>query len=344
MCYWQRDIVVMTMKKKIELPLLEPMYSTYHHQAPGTAIIERNPSIRNWYLNQVMILNCSRKFLTGYTSPELNIVDAHWKENPYFHKSKHSIRFYNGYVHPIIRNMIDAGYYVFFSGIDDYYVQGKTWYHERHFCHDGMICGYNRENKTYCIYAYDNNWVYRKFWTPQKAFDAGRRAMFREGIYGKLYGLLPKDDRISFDPQAALSKICEYLDSDMDKYPENGEGKIYGIVVQEYIAKYLDKLLDGSIPYERIDGRIFRLIWEHKKAMLERIILIEQSYGYPDSISSRYRNVVTYANQMRMLYASHLVKRRDSVLVSIRKMLIELIQSEYRLLSELTYDVRGGKQ
>ena len=40
-------------KKKIELPLVEPLYSTYHYQGPGTAVLVNNPSIRNWYLNQV---------------------------------------------------------------------------------------------------------------------------------------------------------------------------------------------------------------------------------------------------------------------------------------------------
>ena len=78
------------------------------------------------------------------------------------------MQFMKGYIHPLIRNLLDAGYYVCFVGVDDYYVKGKSWYKERHVNHDGAICGYNQEDKTYCLYSYDSNWVYRKFWTTQK--------------------------------------------------------------------------------------------------------------------------------------------------------------------------------
>ena len=73
------------------------------------------------------------------------------------------MRFIKGYVHPIIREFINNGYYVFYWGIDDYYLEGKSFYKERHFNHDGLICGYDQNNKTYQIYAYDQKWIYRQF-------------------------------------------------------------------------------------------------------------------------------------------------------------------------------------
>ena len=76
----------MKKQKKIELPLVEPLYSTFHNQGVGTAILAENPSIRNWYLNQVMILTCTRKFLNGYTAPQIDIAEASWHINPYLDK------------------------------------------------------------------------------------------------------------------------------------------------------------------------------------------------------------------------------------------------------------------
>ena len=58
------------------------------------------------------------------------------------------------------------------------------------------------------------------------------------------------------------------MESDLEKFPENGEGNVRGLVVHTYLAKYLDMLYDGSISYERMDRRVFRLIWEHKKECL----------------------------------------------------------------------------
>lgn len=325
----------------IELPLLEPLYSTYHHQGIATAILAGNPSILNWYLSQIMILTCTRRFLTGYTSPEVSIADSTFGENPYLDKKWYPMQFLGGHINTVIRRLLDAGYYVYFSGIDDYYIEGKSWYHERHFSHDGCICGYNRADKTYSVYAYDQNWIYRRFSVTQKSFDAGRRAMCREGKYGFIGGFRPKDEQIAFSHATALQKIEEYLDSTMEKYPPTSQGVVYGIVVHDYLAKYIGKLYDGSVPYERMDRRVFRLIWDHKKVMLTRIRLIEEALSLDDGVSCAYRSVVREADNCRMLYAAHHLRRRDALLPLIRDKLLALKAREEALLKELLQKAKG---
>lgn len=331
----------MKTKKKVELPLVEPIYSTYHYQGDGSAVLVNNPSIQNWYLNQVLMLTCTRKFLNGFTTPEISIADSSWYLNPHLDKKLYNMQFLKGHIHGVIRNLLDAGYYVYFSGADDYYIKGKSWYHEKHFNHDGCICGYDQENKTYCIYAYDQNWIYQKFWTSQKCFDRGVKAMFEKGFFGNIYGIKPKEEKITFSANTALKKISEYLDSTMDKYPETDQGTVVGIAVHDYIAKYVEKLYDGSIPYERMDRRIFRMIWEHKKVMLERIKLIENDLSIGSKISDAYNTVVREANNIRMLYASHHMKRKDSVLPIIKKKLLSLKALEQKLLEELLNNTKG---
>ena len=331
------------MKKKIELPLVEPLYSTYHYQGPGTAVLVNNPSNRNWYLNQVMILTCTRKFLNGFTTPEIGMAESSWNANPCFDKKWYGMQFLEGHVHFVIRKLLDEGYYVCFSGIDDYYVERKSWYHERHFNHDGCICGYDQENKTYCIYSYDRNWIYHKFWTTQKSFDAGRKALFKKKQYGSICGIKPKGDQIVFSHETALKKIAEYLDSNLEKYPETAEGTVSGIVVHDYIAKYVGKLYDGSIPYEKMDRRVFRMIWEHKKVMLERIKLIEDALSLDHSLSDAYKSVVREADNCRMLYAAHHMKQRNSVLPMIQKKLLSLKEKEKEILEQLLEATKGDE-
>ena len=135
--------------------------------------------------------------MTGFTSPEIRIENYSFN-NPHFEIKWIPMQFLKGYVNSVIRNLIDSGYYVYFTGVDDYYVEGKSWYKERHFSHDGTICGYNQSDKTYCMYCYDSGWVFQKFWTSQKSFNKGRTAMFAEGVYGCLCGIKPKQDRIEF--------------------------------------------------------------------------------------------------------------------------------------------------
>lgn len=324
------------MKKKIELPLVEPMYSTYHGQGPCVAISTLNPTIRNWYLNQIMNLTCSKKFLNGFTTPEINVVNSSWTANPFIEKIWITMRFTKGYINPIIREMLNERYYVCFGGIDDYYVKGKSWYHERHFDHDGMICGYNQNDKTYCIYAYDSDWQYKKFWTSQSSFNAGRISSMKNDVPGCICGIKVKNEKVDFSPEAIYDNLNRYLDSDLGKYPFDGEGVVYGSVVHTYISAYVMRLYRGEIPYERMDRRVFRLIWEHKKVMLERIIKVEEALHFDNTLSEKYRPLVKEADAMRMLYASHHMKRRDSVLPIISDKLLRLEKTEREILTELT--------
>lgn len=331
----------MSKQKKVELTLSPPLYSTYHNQGSIAGALADNPSIRNWYLNKVLMLSCTRRFLQGRTTPELGIVDSGIYANPYVDRKWYSMEHLGGHIGYAIRNLIDEGYCVFFVGIDDYYVEGKSWYHERHFNHDGCICGYDQENKSFCLYSYGKDWVYQKFWVSQKSFDNGRKAMAKKGTFGSICGVRAKKDNVLFSASEALTSISEYLDSTMDKYPETEEGTVLGIVVLDYLALYIKKLIDGIIPHDKIDRRIFRLIWEHKKVMLERIQCVEQQLGMDSRLSNEYMPVVSEANTMRMLYASHVLKRRDSLLPTIRNKLVSLKESEQKILCNLIDETKG---
>ena len=104
---------------------------------------------------------------------------------------------------------------------------------------------------------------------------------------------------------------------------------------------YIEKLMDGSIPYERMDHRLFRLIWEHKVFMLERLQKVEEVLGFDCETSQNYAPLVSKANGMRMMYASHHRKRRDSVLPVLRQNLLSLKDDEQKLLTQFTDKMRG---
>lgn len=324
--------MVMKMKKKIELPLIEPLYSTYHGQAPATSIIVNNPSIRNFYLNEALVLKCSRKFLSGFTTPEVDINRSDFFCCPYFDRKFFSMRHLKRCTNAVIRELLNDGYYVYFGNVDDYYIKGKSWYKERHAPHDGLICGYNQEDKTFCMYAYDQNWICQKFWTPQKSFDAARKSMFKQCIFGNIWAVKPKSDPVEFNVRTALNNMRQHLGSSMRSYPKKGEGNVFGMAVHDYIAMYIDKLYNGSVPYERKDRRIFRLIWEHKKTMLECMEKIEAILNLDHKSSSAYKEIAREADNIRMLYASYIMRRRDSVLPIIRAKLINIKNRERVLL------------
>lgn len=165
--------------------------------------------------------------------------------------------------------------------------------------------------------------------------------MQKKGIYTQICGIKPLQDEVNFSPQTALETIAKYIDTSSEKYSDNGQGYAYGIIVHDYVAEYIGELFDGSIAYEKKDRRIFRLIWEHKKVLLECIMNIEKSFDMGKCISYRYAHLVSESDAIRMLYASYVIKQRDSVLPIIQKKLLTLKAKEERLLKELLEKTGG---
>lgn len=323
------------MNKRVELPIYEPIYKTYQFQGSGSAIIDDNNSIRNWYLNEIMLLKCARTFLKGSSTPGIGIENSSLMSNPYLEKTKFPLSYLKGCTHQMIRNFIDLGYYVYFCDVDDYYIKNKSLYKKRHLYHDGLICGYDKSDRTYCIYSYDRNWVYRKFWTPQICFTNGCKSSIKNNITVNFVIIKAKTQNVDFSLGKVYENLMKYLDSSIEKYPFDGEGTVLGIVVHTYIAEYIMKLFRGEILYRFTDWRILRLIWEHKKFMLERIIKVEKFLELDRTLSERYKTVVKEADNIRMLYASHRIKRRDSVLLSISQKLLNIEKKEREILTQL---------
>ena len=328
------------MKRSVQLPIVSPIYSTYHSQGSASAIFKDNPSVSNWYYNEVMMLRCNTKFLSGYTSPEINIEKSTFGSNPNIERIWTPTDFVGGYIHAVIHNMLDKGYYVVFYGVDDFYIKGKSWYKELHAYHDGLICGYDRNDDTYTIFAYDSNWIYRVFKVSKKDFDKGVRSAIRNGKQIGLNALKPKLEEITLDVNKVCENIGEYLDSTLEKFQPDEHETVYGTVVHDYIGMYLDRLFDGTIPYGRIDKRVFRMIWEHKKVMYERMVAVEKELGIDNELSVRYKSVVKQADNMRMLYASHTLKQRNSVLPVIKEKLMSVKESEKQILTEFVEKVK----
>ena len=74
------------MNKYAELPIIAPIYSTYHYQGDASAVINDNPSIRNWFLNNNLILIWNRSYLNCTSAPKISVSCSTWRENPYLDK------------------------------------------------------------------------------------------------------------------------------------------------------------------------------------------------------------------------------------------------------------------
>lgn len=322
------------MAKKVFLHTQLSTFSTYHSQGAMGVFIMQNPSIYNWLLNNTISIECSKRFLSGFTSPEVIIPKSTIYDVPYVDSLWMPCKFFEGHVHGIIRNILDRGYYVGFSHIDDYYIPGKTWYKEKHFTHDGLICGYDQEEKTYSLFAYDKNWVYRVFEIPQASLGKGIQSGIKLGYTTNITALKAKPEKVLLEPKTILNNIKTYLEQNIESNPVEKNCKVFGTAVHNYIEMYLDILYKGTFEHQYTDQRIFRFIWEHKKCMYDRIKAIEEFYNLEYVLSDEYKSVVLLADKARLLYAIYTKTARKDLLISIKDSLHTLHSKETEILNK----------
>lgn len=335
--------------KIVQLPLTKTIYQTYTFQGGISSILAENPSIRNWYLNEIFILRCNKTFVNGtYSSPVISIERSGQYDCPYFECEILSATYLEGNILSVIRSMIDLGYYVFIFNMDDYYVPGKSWYHEWHVCHDALIFGYDQDKRTFDMLSYDKNWIYQPYKTSQRGVEKGFLACADCRRFGQLSAIKPKAVNIGLNPKKILKTMQRYLNPTLNDSPNAGN-LVFGILVHDYLALYLDLLYDEFYPHERMDRRVFRMIWEHKVVMLERLKAVENMFNWNDEISKSYASIVNTADALRMMYASHFVKPRKSILPIIKKKLLNMKKEEEIILQKFTerlekalQDQKGG--
>ena len=127
----------------------------------------------------------------------------------------------------------------------------------------------------------------------------------------------------------------------MEKYPTSENGQVFGIVAYDYISMYINMLIAGTISYSPADWRIFRISWEHKKIMLERIEKIEEVLNLGTKYSEPYKAIVNETNKLRMQYAIYCMHNRRSVLPIIAENLLKVKEQEKYILDNLIKNERN---
>lgn len=291
----------------------------------------------NQLLNQAIPLRCNRKFINGFTTPQVTVPNIYIQYYNFIERYGVNFRYVYDYCLDIIKAMLNDKMYIYYHAVDDFYLPGKSWYGTRHMHHDGVICGYDDNDETISIAAHDINWVYRLIRVPQRNFLEALRASLSMNEYGNMTAYKVRDNTfIQLNEKEMLKFLKEYIDSSFEKYPIDIDGEVRGVVVHDYLAMYMDKLKDGSIPYEKMDWRAVRPVWEHKKCMLDRIVAVEKKNSWGNELSELYTSVVDKANRIRMMYAMYHKNHNDKLLDKIHDGLLALAVSDREIVGEFT--------
>ena len=298
------------MNCSVILPCKLPVFSSYHYQMCGMVPAMASASGYNWYLNECIQLSCSENLLSGYDQDGVIIENSSFLENPHLEiKYVDEIGNWDSIISGI-RDALAHGRYVYFCGADDYYLPGKSNYGEEHVSHDGLIYGCDDEKAELSVMAYSSNWVCRGFpilyenfrKSLQNIIDGAKR------WFGFFAYIKAGKETVPLDVFRIHSQLCEYLDSNIGKFPYAGPGRKYGIVVHDYICRLLELACDGYLSAESLDLRLLRVIWEHKRCMMDRLQALDGYFNEPGEFSGRYDRVVDLSDRARMIFARNSVR------------------------------------
>jgi hypothetical protein len=263
------------------LPFLVPPIRTFNYLASELGITSTIEESIPWYHMNYLQLCCPKK--------DLNLEDHKLVfsslRNPFLSRTYLTKSFVEDITDPIqfIIVSLNHGYYMN-TYINEYFLPNRWAYYSKSFLHDILIIGYDDDEKILVVVAYNKEGQF----VPEKvSYDDFRDSFIfcptMNNTWHNTFGLMiPKKEDFHFNVLYVLNQLEDFLNGKNDaqfKYfdiPIN-EQDAYGKDVYEYILSYIK----ANTTFW--DIRVFRLLLEHKAALLERINFLEKM-GYIKNI------------------------------------------------------------
>lgn len=314
------------MNNSILLPVdLDKLYfSSYNYSGCANIVADANPMSNNWYYNNSISICCDEESGVMPYSPNVKISGLKMEDFSFVDLVAIPNSFIVNCAFELIYSMLQNGYYVYFDGVDDYYIEGKTNYHIRHSEHDGMITGYDAEHERFSVAAYSLNNKFECFYTPANSISIGINSILDKGWNGTITAAKPMPYIIELDIKRIKEQLIQYCDVSYKPKPFVSQG----IAICECIVEYLNSC-------EYVDIRQFRMLWEHKKCMLDRIFAIENALKLTPDYSNKYKEVPDVSRRIMLLCEKYNMTSDRSIIPRIIENMREIKQTEHAVLHKL---------
>ncbi|BBH22595.1 hypothetical protein Back11_39400 [Paenibacillus baekrokdamisoli] len=264
------------------LPFIVPPIRTFNYIGCELGITSTIEESIPWYHMNYIQLCCPKK--------NLNLEDHKLVfsslVNPFLSRTYLTKSFVEDITEDPIQFIIvslNHGYYVS-TYINEYFLPNRWAYYSESFFHDILVIGYDDDEKILNVVAYNRE---GQFVTEKVSYDNFRDGFIfcstKDNASQSTLGLIiPRKEDFHFNILFILNQMEDFLNGKNDaqfKYfniPIN-EQDAYGKDVYEYILSYIK----ANTTFW--DKRVFRLLLEHKAALLERIKFLTKM-GYLNNI------------------------------------------------------------
>lgn len=324
--------------KKI-LPFDISIIENYQCDAFIMGIIQSYDRIKQLAYNYFVNLQCNREI-------ELNKLDIRyvrslwgemWEEGIAELNLFHFKNFNEKTLFEFLKERIDSNSYLLFYEVDEYFLSYSEKYKKKHYKHDLYIYGY--EDDFFHVLAYSKNKLEKIKVNKKEIINCVLKTNMND--IGNFCSF-----RIA---QAVEVKIdSKYIARNIDDYCHERTGfdntnQALGMEVWKYIINSIEKYMKGgNYIQEEFDLRVFRMVWEHKKLMSNRLNALTMYSEIDSSIESEMKEQAEQAYIAFQLALKYTVdpKHKCDYLKKIIKIYKELEEKEKLLYPKIVSSIQ----
>ncbi len=255
-------------------------------------------------------------------------------ENVYKVCSKY-VKKTDSFVESVIK-MLNEGYY-FYGVINEFYVPCRIATRKKYFLHDFLVNGYDINEKSFIIYGYGEQKIYQKTMITFENFKKGVKSVHHgEELF--CFFKTKKNVTFNFDLKRVYDNMLDYIYSrniTCNAETKEKDNKIYGINV--YMKLY-NQLKENK---EYLDLRWFRILWEHKKCMKERIALIKRhGVKIVQEVENEYSRIVDNHEILFRMAMKYTITKDVNLIDAICNNLLQNKVEEENLLKDIIIELK----
>ena len=231
-----------------------------------------------------------------------------------------------GSILDFVRRQLCEGFYVNVH-LDEFYIQEKDYYGERHFVHENLIYGFDDEKQVFYAYGMAGRQKTVEFLISYEeflvAYEKGKLFYFcgagyleQEGYYPITIYQISESAACEFSEDILFEKLSAFLNPPENEQVE-GDIHIYGKNVYDWILQDLT----GEHVRNIVDYRVVHLLHEHKCCIRSRLEYLRQRGELSDigqKILTEMKGIINDFQKIRFQYLQQL--KKEGKLYSMDKM------------------------
>lgn len=335
------------MNEKV-LPLAAPLIKTYQGSSFVLGVLTAEERTKDICYNNYINLTCKNE--ADEHGIEMGFVNEEWE----YYRVKgiaemdlyHFRTFSETGLIEFLKERIDQDNYILLYSIDDYCLSYSKNYQIKHDVHDTYIYGY--EEDSFLVMAYSDRTL-SKVRVPMKEIVDG---LFSEENYGSDFCSfrLSHVAKVEYDLRTIYRELRNYAESRAD---EEESYKKYGLRVYDGLIDLVTKEIercgnkeeknenaDKKLQFDYMvnsvfDIRPFRVIWEHKSLMTQRVKRMSTDMTVGEEIFCQTEEAERDARTIFMLMVKYCVSGNCGILRRVIELLGEVREKEKGMIQSL---------